>query len=119
MEIPLAFSAFVAVIGLLFAGGGAAKLAGVAAMRKDAARFGLPYGTYRLIGTAELAGGLAMCAALVTQPLLGVAAAVGLTLLMFGAVAVHVRAKDAAAKAIPAAVFGLLTAAIAYFFAVS
>jgi len=120
MGIAVAFSAFVVVTGLLFMGGGLAKLAGVAVMRGDADRFGFKYNTYRLIGAAELAGGLALCIArLAHHPLLGIVAAVGLAVLMFGAVAVHLKAKDAVSKAVPAAIFGLVTAGIAYFFAAS
>ncbi|SFR28697.1 DoxX-like family protein [Lentzea waywayandensis] len=89
-------------------------------MRGDAKRFGFNYSVYRLIGAAELAGGLALCAArFAQQPLLGISAAIGLTALMFGAVAVHIKAKDAVAKAVPAGAFGLAAAAIAYFFAAS
>ena len=89
-------------------------------MRGDADRFGFKYNTYRLIGAAELAGGLALCIArLAHHPLLGIVAAVGLAVLMFGAVAVHLKAKDAVSKAVPAAIFGLVTAGIAYFFAAS
>ncbi|UMP06737.1 DoxX family protein [Amycolatopsis sp. EV170708-02-1] len=116
----MAFSAFVVVISLLFMGGGLAKLAGVDVMRRDAERFDLKYGTYRLIGAAELAGGLALCVArFASQPLLGIVAAAGLTALMSGAVVVHLKAKDAVAKTVPAAAFGVITAVIAYFFAAS
>lgn len=114
----MTFSVFIVAISLLFMGGGLAKLAGVEVMRRDAERFGFKYGAYRLIGTAEFAGGLAMCTARFTQQsLLGIVAAAGLTVLMFGAVAVHVKAKDAVAKAVPAAVFGVITATTAYLFA--
>lgn len=114
----MAFSVLTVLVGLLFMSGGSAKLAGVAVMRRDAERFGFSYGAYRLIGAAEFAGGLAVCAALFArQPLLGIVGAAGLTLLMLGAVVVHVKVKDAVAKAIPAVVFGVLATIIAYFFA--
>lgn len=118
MEIQLIFPIFVAMVGLLFMAGGSAKLAGVAVMRRDAERLGFRFRTYRLIGAAEFAGGLAMCIArFARQPWLGAVAAAGLAALMFGAMVVHIRAKDAAAKTIPAAAFALATGAITYFFA--
>ncbi|MGW7367295.1 DoxX family protein [Streptomyces sp. NPDC054841] len=96
------------LLGLGFAGGGAAKLAGVAVMRADAERFGLSYSMFRVVGALELSGGVCLVAGLVFSPL-AVAAATGLVALMVGAVVCHRRAKDPVAKAVPAVVAGLLT----------
>lgn len=112
------FIVLVVVLGVLCAGGGLAKIAGAQVMRQDAAHFGFSYGSFRLIGFAELAGGAGICLALVYSRWLGVAAAVGLAALMVGAVVCHRRANDPAGKTAPAAVLGIVHAVIAYLFVV-
>lgn len=120
MEIVLGLSAFILAASLLFVAGGSAKLAGVAAMRTDAEHFGFHCGIYRLIGAAEFAGGLIVCTArLAQQPLLGVVAATGLTALMFGTMAFHLKVTDSAVKAVPAAVFALTAGIVTCLFAVN
>jgi hypothetical protein len=95
------------LLGVSFAGGGAAKLAGVAVMRADAERFGFSYRAFRWVGALELCGGAGLVAGLWFYPL-AVAAATGLVALMAGAVVCHLRAEDPVAKAVPAVVVGLL-----------
>jgi uncharacterized membrane protein YphA (DoxX/SURF4 family) len=80
-------------------------------MRHSAQHFGIPWERYRLIGAAELAAAVGLLAGLRLRSL-GIAAAVGMVLLLIGALISHARAKDAAAEQIPAGV--VLLAAIAY-----
>jgi|SRR5690606_635288 uncharacterized membrane protein YphA (DoxX/SURF4 family) len=94
------------LLGICYIGGGLAKLGGVGVMRADAERFKIPYSKYRLIGVAEVAGGIGLAAG-PWLSLLGVAAAAGLALLMAGAVLTHVRAQDPPGRAVPAGIFGL------------
>jgi hypothetical protein len=73
---------------------------------------------WRLVGALEVAGALGLAAGLV-MPVLGIAAAAGLALLMAGAIAAHARAQDLR-NAAPAALLlvlavvtaGLLVASI-------
>lgn len=98
---------FAVLLGVSFAGGGAAKLAGAAVMRADAERFGFSYRAFQVVGASELCGGAGLVAGLWFSSL-AVAAATGLVALMVGAVACHLRAKDPVAKVLPAVVVGLL-----------
>lgn len=98
------------VLAALFILGGVAKLIGIPAMRADADRFGLPYRGFRLIGVMECAGGAGLLTGSLWKPL-PVAAAVGLVLLLAGAVTYHVRVKDPAAKVAGPIVIGLLVVA--------
>ncbi|MGW4641267.1 DoxX family protein [Sphaerisporangium sp. NPDC004334] len=95
-----------------FAGSGVAKLAGAAAMRESAQHLGIDYPKYRLIGVPEVAGAAGLVIGLWVVPL-GIAAAVGLALLMAGAVVVHVRTGDGFDKTAPAAVLCLLSVVLA------
>ncbi|MFD6995991.1 DoxX family protein [Streptomyces mirabilis] len=89
---------------------GAAKLAAVPAMRQAAAHVGMTTTHYRLLGALEVAAAAGLLAGLRITAL-GAAAAAGLILLMTGAVVVHLRSGDPAARCLPAAVVGALTAA--------
>ena len=79
----------------------AAKLLGHAKMRASAARFGIPWTRYRLIGVAELAAAVGVLAGVVRRPL-GIAAATGMAMLLVGALVAHRRASDRPKEAIPA-----------------
>ena len=61
-------------------------------MRQSAAHFGIPWPRYRLIEVAELAAA-GVVIGLWWRPL-GVAAAAGMALLLFGALITHRRAED-------------------------
>ncbi|MFF2364573.1 DoxX family protein [Streptomyces sp. NPDC058122] len=89
---------------------GAAKLAAVPVMRQAAAHVGMTTTHYRLLGALEVAAAAGLLAGLRITAL-GAAAAVGLILLMAGAVVVHLRSGDPAARCLPAAVVGALAAA--------
>jgi uncharacterized membrane protein YphA (DoxX/SURF4 family) len=71
----------------------AGKILGHPKMRQSAARFGISWPRYRLIGVAELAAGAGVLIGLWWHPL-GLAAAAGMALLLLGAVITHRRAAD-------------------------
>jgi uncharacterized membrane protein YphA (DoxX/SURF4 family) len=88
-----------------------AKVSGQPRMRQSAQHFGIAWERYRLIGVAELAAAVGVLAGLRVRPL-GVAAAVGMVLLLIGALITHSRAGDAAKEQAPAGV--ALRVSIAY-----
>ena len=88
----------------------AGKLTGQRKMRQSAKHFGIPWPRYRLIGVAELAAAAGIVAGLWWHPL-GVAAAVGLALLLIGALISHRRAADSGKEMAPALVALALTIA--------
>ena len=79
----------------------AGKLSGQPRMRQSAARFGIPWPRYRLIGVAELAAAAGVLVGLWWHPL-GVAAAAGMALLLLGALTAHRRAADSGKEIAPA-----------------
>ncbi|MFE7854137.1 DoxX family protein [Streptomyces sp. NPDC057403] len=89
---------------------GSAKLAAVPAMRQAAAHVGMTTAHYRLLGAVEVAAAAGLLLGLRITAL-GVAASTGLVLLMAGAVVVHLRSGDPAARCLPAAVVGVLAGA--------
>jgi uncharacterized membrane protein YhaH (DUF805 family) len=80
-------------------------------MRDSAARFGIRWPRYRLIGVAELAAAAGVLTGLWWHPL-GLAAAAGLAVLLVGAVITHRRAKDGGKEMAPA--LAALAVTIAY-----
>lgn len=96
----------VVVFGIL----GTAKLAAVPPMRTAAHHLGLSIDQYRLLGALELAGVLGILLGAVVSPI-GIAAGVGLGLLMAGAVVAHVVRRDPVPRIAPALVVGAVTAA--------
>ena len=102
---------FVAVSLLLTAlclGAAAAKLSGQPSMRQSAAHFGIAWSRYRLIGLAELAAAAGIVIGLWWRPL-GVAAAVGMVVLLAGALVTHWRAGDRGKDLLPATVVLVVT----------
>ena len=79
----------------------AGKLLGHPKMRQSAARFGIRWHRYRLIGAAELAAATSIMLGLWWHPL-GLAAAAGMALLLVGAVIAHRRAADGGKEMAPA-----------------
>lgn len=88
----------------------AGKLAGQQKMRLAAAEFGIPWARYQLLGIAELAAAGGVIAGLLWRPI-GVAAAIGMALLLLGAVVTHRRAHHRSHEAAPALVALAITAA--------
>jgi hypothetical protein len=102
--VTILLAAVLAVLGL-------AKVAAVPRMRLAAVHHGLSVGAYRAIGTLELAASVGLVIG-IRLPALGVAAAVGVTLLMLGGVTAHVRSGDPTARWLPA--IGTASLAVAY-----
>ena len=88
----------------------AGKLLGHPKMRLAAADFGIPWPSYQLIAVPELAAAGGVLAGLVWRPI-GVAAGIGMALLLLGALALHRRAHDTFHQALPALVALAVTAA--------
>jgi uncharacterized membrane protein YiaA len=88
------------------------KLLGQGQMRDRMTHLGVSTGLTRVIGALELAGIAGLLVGLFWWPL-GVAAAVGLTLLLIGAAGYHLRAKDPVAVAVVPVVFAAASAALA------
>ena len=74
-------------------------------MRAGAASVGFSVTQYRYIGMLEVAAAIGLVASLVI-PILGMAAGVGLLLLMTAAVIVHYRNGDPLLRMVPATVLG-------------
>ena len=105
-----------AVLAIVFGAAGVAKIVGVPVMRTAARYLGFSVGQYRVIGALELAGAVGLLVGLVV-PVIGVAAAIGLGLLLIGAGAAHALNRDDAARvAVPlvlvatVAAYGVATA---------
>ncbi|WP_280241563.1 DoxX family protein [Nocardia abscessus] len=98
------------VLAVFFAALGAAKVLAVPFMRERAAHVGYTVTAYRAIGSAEIAGALGLLLGIGWWPL-GVAAGIGLVLLLAGAVVVHVRTGDGVREFTPAIVSCVLTVA--------
>jgi uncharacterized membrane protein YphA (DoxX/SURF4 family) len=79
----------------------AAKLAGHPKMRHAAGHFGIAWRRYRLIGVVELIAAAGVLVGLFWRPA-GLLAAVGMILLLLGAVVTHRRAHDSVREALPA-----------------
>jgi hypothetical protein len=98
------------VLAALFALLAAAKFVPVAAMRTAATHLGYTTGQYRLIGMAELAAAIGVVIGLKVAGI-GIAAAVGLVLLMLGAARAHLVHRDSPAHvAVPVVVGAVATA---------
>jgi hypothetical protein len=98
------------LIAAVFLALGSAKVLALAPMRARAADVGFSTSSYRVIGALEIAGAIGVLLGLAVPPL-GVAAAVGLLLLLAGAVLAHLRHRDNPRLLVPALVAGLLVAA--------
>ena len=99
-------TAKVIVTALLAALFGFASLIKIAGLRQSLAirdHLGVKPVQWRLIGLLELAGVAGVLVGLVWPPI-GVAAAIGLALLVLGAIVFHVRASDSVADTAPAVI---------------
>lgn len=98
------------VLAVGFLGAGAIKLTGNKTSLEMRDRVNVGAQLWRVIGALEVAGAVGLLVGLAV-PALGIAAAVGLSLLLIGAVGAHLRANDAR-NAAPAAVLLLLAVAL-------
>jgi len=92
-----------ALLAALFAFAGLIKLFGVRQSLAIRDHLGVKPVQWRVIGLLELAGVAGVLVGLVWWPI-GVAAAIGLALLVLGAVVFHVRASDSVADMAPAVI---------------
>jgi len=88
---------------------GSAKVLALAPLRARAAHLGFSTDAYRAIGALEIAGAAGVLLGLAVPPL-GALAAVGLLLLLAGAVVAHLRNGDNPRLLAPALLAGLLVA---------
>lgn len=86
---------------------GTAKLLALPSMQTRAAHVGFSVGAYRRIGALEVAGAIGLLAGAYV-PLLGTLAALGLLLLLAGAVITHLRNGDGIKEVAPALVLAIL-----------
>ncbi|MER5436258.1 DoxX family protein [Streptomyces sp. NPDC002588] len=98
------------ILALTFLGSGVAKLVGVPALEESARLLHISHRLHVTVALLEIAAVAGLTVGLWWRPL-QIAAAAGLTLLMVGAVAYHVRADDSAKNTSVPAVLGLLTLA--------
>lgn len=97
------------LLAALFLGAGGAKLAGSKPMNEAAAHLGVPRRLDLTVGALEVAAAVGLVVGFwVTW--LGVAASIGLVLMMTGAVTFHLRAGDSAQKLSPPAALGVMAA---------
>jgi uncharacterized membrane protein YphA (DoxX/SURF4 family) len=105
------------VLAVAFLGSGGLKLVGAkqSLTMRDQLRVGAQL--WRWVGALEVAGGLGLAVGLLV-PVLGVAASVGLALLMVGGIGAHARAQDLR-NAGPAALLAVLAVVTSGLLAVS
>jgi hypothetical protein len=99
------------ILAVVFIATAVPKLTGQAQMRERMAHLGVSEGLTRVIGVLELVGAAGLVVGLYWAPA-GIAAAVGLVLLMIGAAIYHLRARDAVGVVATPVVFALATAAV-------
>jgi hypothetical protein len=92
-----------ALLALLMGFAGTIKLVGVTQSLEIRDHLGVNPMQWRVIGALELAGVAGILAGLSWAPI-GIAAAVGLALLLLGAIGFHVRASDSASDSAPAVI---------------
>ncbi|GGN92053.1 hypothetical protein GCM10010112_78840 [Actinoplanes lobatus] len=94
------------LLAVVFLSLGLAKLFGAKPIRETSERIGVPFPFLRFVGVLEVSAAVGLLIGLAWKPL-GVAAAIGLTLLMAGGYIAHARAKEPA-QGLPAAVLAVL-----------
>ena len=92
-----------ALLAALFGFAGLIKVVGVRQSLAIRDHLGVDPTQWRLIGLLELAGVTGVLVGLTWAPI-GIAAAIGLTLLILGAIVFHVRASDSVADTAPAVI---------------
>lgn len=91
------------VVAAVFVGAGVAKITEQQRMVDSADHFELSHRAHRMIGALEIAGAVGLLLGLLWSPI-GIIAAIGLLVLMIGALCFHVRAKDSVQEVTPAIV---------------
>ena len=91
-----------------FAALGSAKLVAVPAMRAKADHVGFSVSAYRRIGLLEVLAVVGLLVGAVV-PVIGALAAVGLLMLLGGAMVAHLRNRDGIREIAPAVVLGVVT----------
>ena len=107
----VAIAVFGALTALFMLGGGIGKVTGQPAMRASAQHFAIEWERYRFLGVVEIAAAVGVVAGLWLNGL-GLAAGVGVTALMVGAVVYHVRFGETVKRTVPA--LAALAAAATY-----
>mgnify|MGYP006282005677 CR=1 FL=1 len=82
------------VLAVVFAGAGANKFSSSELAEVAPDHLGIDRSTYRLVGLLELLAVVGLIVGIVAVPLLGGLAAIGLFLLMVGAIVLHIKAGD-------------------------
>jgi len=100
------------LLGLAFVGAGVAKLRRQEPVTGTLEQLGVGASLQRAIGLLEVLGGAGVVLGLLVQPL-GIAAAVGLLVLMVGAVGYHAKAGDSVKASAGAVVLLVVTGAVA------
>lgn len=95
------------LLALAFGASGGQKVAGVKSAMDQADHLHIPHNAYKGIGVLELLAAIGLLVGLAVWPL-GVAAGVGLVLLMIGAIITHIRVGDKIAQFGPALALGVL-----------
>ena len=116
--LNLAIVVFGALTAFFMLGGGVGKVTGQPAMRESAQHFAIEWERYRLLGVVEIAAAVGVVAGLWLNGL-GLAAGVGVTALMVGAVLFHLRFGDPAKRTVAALVALAASAAYVAFQAVA
>ena len=93
-----------ALLAALFGFAGMIKVVGLRQSLAVRDHFGVQPVQWRLIGLLELAGVAGVLVGLLVWPPIGVAAAIGLALLVLGAIVFHVRASDSVTDTAPAVI---------------
>src|SRR5262245_51825995 len=110
------FVALIVLSGLLalaFLASGGQKVLGSAQVEQTAHHLRVPLNGYKAIGALELAGAAGLIIGIFWPPL-GIAAGIGLFLLVVGAVITHVRVGDGAKQYGTAVVFAVLLIGLVY-----
>jgi hypothetical protein len=108
----IAADALSGVLAFVFGAGGVAKFTRAKRQVDTATRLRIPWRRYRLIGIPELAASVGLLLGFALMPL-GAAAAIGLVVLMAGALLARIRVRDSAAFLVGDAVFLAAAAATA------
>jgi hypothetical protein len=101
--VMIAKAVVTALLAMLMGFAGSIKLVGVKQSLEIRDHFGVNPMQWRVIGALELGGVAGILAGLSWAPI-GIAAAVGLALLLLGAIGFHVRASDSASDSAPAVI---------------